>query len=97
MPEIVCTFNNERLTPPALDEKSNLTIHKYGNIALFKILDPSKFKIFAFWKQSFHITQQNFLNIGHFGSFVKINHNVYWLLIKPPLLICTRESDPDAG
>ena len=31
------------------------------------------------------------------GSFVQIKYNTYWVLIKPPLLICTRESDPDAG
>ena len=97
MPKIGCILNNERSKPPALVEKSKyLTINKHGNIALFTI--------FSFQIPNISILETIFphyttklLKILAFLSFVQIKYNVYWLLIKPPLLTCTRESDPDAG
>ena len=57
---------------------------------------PSKLKIYALWKQSCIITQRN-LKLWAFWVICANKPYIYWLFIKPPLLICTRESDPDAG
>ena len=97
MPEIVCILNNERSKPPALAEKSKyLTINKHGNIALFKLFSFQIEKI-CILKTIFPHYTTKLLKIWAFRVICANNPYVLWLLIKPPLLICTRESDPDAG
>ena len=85
MPEIVCILNIERSKPPAL---RYLTINKYGNIALFKI--------FCFQIQNIIMHSGNNFSSLHNKTFEILGH-LCKKNQKPPLLICTRESDPDSG
>ena len=95
VPEIVCILNNERSKPPALAEKSFFSINKHGNFALFKIFS---FKVKTSILETIfpHYTTK-LLKIWAFWVICANKPYVYWLLIRPPLLICTLESDPDAG
>ena len=97
MSEIVRILNNERSKPPALAEKSKyLTINKHGNIALFNILFFQIQNICILESIISHCTTK-LLKIWAFWVICANKPYVYWLLIKLLLLICTRESDPDAG
>ena len=97
VPENVCILINERSKPPPLAEKSKyLSKNKHGNIALFKIFS-FQIKQICILETIFPHYTTKLLKIWAFGVICANKPFAYWLLIKPPLLICTRESEPDAG
>ena len=97
MTEIVCKLNNERLKLPTLAEKSKyLTINKHGNIVQFKIFSFNIQNIYILETIFPHYTPKLLKSLG-FWVICANNPYIYWLFVKPPLLICTRESDPDAS
>ena len=95
MPEVVCILNNEISQLPAFAEKY-LTMNKHGNVALFKIFSFQIKKI-CILETIFPYYTTKLLKIWAFWVICANKTYAYWLFIMPPLLICTRESDPDAG
>ena len=94
MPVKLITKDQSR--PRFPKNSKHLTINKHGNIALFKIFSFQIQKICILETILPHYTTK-LLKLWAFWVICANKPYVYWLLIKPPLLNCTRESDPDAG
>ena len=94
MPDTVCILNNERSKPPALAKNSKyLTINKKRKYCATQDIFPFKLEVETIFPQ--YTTKH--LKIWAFWVIYANKPYLHWLIIKPPLLICTHESDPDDG